>query len=301
MKIKSIITFGAIATVMAGASCSSEQNEPAMPSEGSILEVSVDGIDETRAVIEGKYLPNGSKFSLWAYNDGKYINGGQNVPVSMNGTSAVMSDQVYIPAGASVNVTAVYPYSEEYDETYSKLDLTKGVDYLWGEGLTTATALNPKVSIRFKHVLSRITLNFTVTSDNDVTYSFSSVNLTGDGAGTWRKVWILNQTGVIDEQEVMNYEPIPGQMSADILKKGQNMSVTFLVAPTSNWIENTEWSVKLESTIQSEGFTLPATAYQAGVNYVYNVQVSDGDKLVITDCEITPWENTNMSDINITE
>lgn len=303
MKIKSIIAFGSMAAVMMTASCSSEQNEPATEAANLALQVSVDGIEGTRAVIDSEYLPSGSDFSLWAWSKDseKTIEGGDNALVHMNGYEAVLKEPVYIPAKDTVGVSAIYPYIGEYDY-YVKLDLTKGEDYLWGEGLNYATALNPKVSIRFRHLLSRITLHFTVSSDNEASYDFKSVNLNGDGFGTWREVWVLPTTGKIDEQTFLEYQPIPGHMSSDALYKGHDLTVTFLVAPTPEWADQkTNWMVQLNSSMLIDSFLIPGAFYHAGINCVYNVQVSDGDKLVVTDCEIQPWENNEMPDINISE
>lgn len=302
MKTKSIIAFCGMAAVMMTASCSSEQNEPTVAAKEAALEISVEGIEKTRAVIDTEYLPSGSEFSLWAWSKDseKAISGGENVLVQMNGYTATPKEAIYIPANDTVAVSAIYPFNSDFKDRYVELDCTKGEDYLWGEGLQYATSLQPKVGIRFHHLLSRITLHFTVTEDNETSYDFKAVYLRGDGDYQARKLIVDAFTGKIEEYMPSDYEDIPGILNSTMLRKGSDLTVTFLVAPTYS-DRATYWNVKLDSTVTVNNFELPEANYDSGYNYIYNVQISDGDKLIVTDCEIAPWENTEMPEINITE
>lgn len=308
MKIKSILTCGSVAIAMLATSCSSEQTDPSITAYDVALQVSVDGIETgTRAIIEGEMLPNGSVFSLWATPRGEYqtISGGNNVPVVTNRYEAkIEGQQILIPADSTIAVSALYPYNNNYTESenaeYIVLDATTGEDFLWGEGCSYATTLQPKVGIRFRHLMSRITLQFTTTDDNESSYEVSSVSLRGEGNSNAQVIVIDKLNGNIIDYEPLGSKSISGVLSSSRLSKNSVLTVDFIIAPTMKEDYNF-WHVDMNSTILSDGFTLPETYYQAGVRYIYNVQVSDGNKLVITDCEIVPWENTNMPDINITE
>lgn len=298
----------AFAAVFALASCTSE-NEPAteIVSKSVPLEVSVSGIEaSTRSIIESKNLPNGSEFSLFAYAAGQetFINGGINDKVVMNGSVAQISNQILIPTDNNVEVRAIYPYQQDLkDDKYVDIKAFAGVtDYLWGTGDGYATILQPKVPIYFRHVLARITLRITTTDDNESSYDFVGAKLkSGKYAENCFDYAILDiYSGKFVEKQWLN-EGSPAQLSQKTLSRNTKpLLMDFLVIPS----DKTDYYVNIDSnsTLLVDGVQLPLNNYQANVQYIYNVQISDGKKLVITDCQIIPWENNEMEgDINIVE
>lgn len=303
MKFLSITKVtAAVAALFAVASCSSE-NEPAneKQSEKVALEVSVAGIvNPTRSIIDGEMLPNGSEFSLRAYvgDSGVILDGAMNERVFMNGGVAQLANPIYIPTEGpgEVGVRAIYPYQHNMkDEENIEILAFEGVnDYLWGQGDGYANILNPKVPIVFNHVLARITLRFTTTDDNETSYDFSNACLKPgkefpDNCYDYAVLNVLS--GELFEKQWKD-EGSPALLSADFLSRYSDpLIMDFLVIPT-----NTDFYVNISSSMLVDGVLLPTCDYVAGVQYVYNIQVSDGKKLVITDCQIKPWENTDMPD-----
>ncbi len=303
--IKFFKSLTAMAAVLALASCSSDQDvAPVKDTETTAvpLSVSVAGIESSsRAIIESPTLPIGSEFSLRAYEGyNSLMPGAGNVGAVVEADTVILNKQILIPTDG-LRVTALYPYQPEFiDDLYVSIRAFAGVtDYLWGEGQYRAMITEPKVPIIFNHVLARITLRFTTTPDNVASYEFNRARLTrgNDELKQCYDYAMLDMSsGQLIEKQWYD-EGIPGQLSSDYLNRNTKpLLIDFLVIPGA-----TDYYVELDSSVFVDGFNLPMADYGQGVQYIYNVQISDGNKLVISDCQIIPWENTEMPDINIVE
>lgn len=306
MKVKSIFKgLAATVAVLAIASCSSDKDvEPVKDSTTSKVPLSVTaaGIrSTTREIIEDSYLPSGSEFSLRAYTPtGNIIEDAADVKVNVGYGSYSLEKPVYIPADG-LQVTAVYPYQPNMsNDDYVKIEAYKGgTDYLWGFNSGYATINSPEVTIYFGHVLARITLRITTTEDNEMTYEFNSARL-DRGNDEYNQCYdfaLLDvASGKLVEKEWYG-KGLPGELNSYYINRYSDpLYIDFLVIPGS-----TDYYVNLDSSVFVDGFNLPFGEYTPGAQYIYNVQISDGNKLVISDCQIVPWENTEMPDINIVE
>lgn len=279
---------------MLSSSCSDRIAEDvASAKEDARLEIIVDGINMTRSLITGTTLPDNSRFAVFynsPYSVGvSYANGicTPDTPIS------IKQEDVDRP------VYAVYPYGEYY-LTEIPISLEDQTDYLRGisvddNGMPSNINVDtPKARIRFDHILARITLNIHKDASIDNYYKIPGIYLGGYSENSWR-------TGIYSAEKGEFYNN-PSNAKFDIkgeLKDGKYVletaddvvTVDFLVLPTE-----TSWSLQIKD-ISSTWWSLPKTNYESGKQYIYDCKIGEGGVLEISECDIKPWENTDMPEI----
>lgn len=310
MKRTNIYGIGlAIGLTITLSGCQSHQDDLPNASESIVpLEITTSEVG-TRSIVGGSVLPDGCIYTVYAMNGFGDIclPGGDAAIVEFkDGTNRFIQPEngVMIPDNTNVPVYAFYPGDISHNLWNTYINAKYQQDFLWGwssnssGSLTYATATSPKVNLRFEHVLARITVNFLLREDNPNSYKFSPT-LGGDGQGTYRSAYLNLMERVIYEESYGEYEEIKGEVKDGVNVLGGEdrtdmVTCDFLVIPS----KYAAWQI--HQTIGTRTwFDLPAREYQSGKQYIYNVIIGNGDFLEISNVKIQPWDNNNMSEVEI--
>lgn len=241
------------------------------------LQVSVANPTNTRSLITGSTLPNGSTYSIYALDeDGSSIspNYEGTTVLYQDGESRIMEDPIYLPEnGSKINVIALYGTKGIYDSKGNivniPIDVEQQQDYLLGNSTGTVNYDAPIASIEFKHLMSRITLNITKSADSTVTYEIPSVSI--------RNVTKDAIMSIVGNAEKHSLESVSTEKIGFYTKPTENavlrlptdtVSVNFLILPIQHD------SVKIELDSQKKSFILPISDFKEGEQYTFNVNIN---------------------------
>lgn len=267
------------------------------------LEINLLGISGTRSIIQGTVFPEDSVFSVFTFvgNTLTPVDGDKAARVTYSDKKCVFETPVLLPESTDVSVFAAYPYVEYLDGTGIFIDAQKQIDYLAGygcDGIGEAKYANtesPSVNIRFEHILSRITLNIHKGSDVEQSFKIPSIALGGDSEKSYRSAYYnLIERTFYDGGYYDNYANIKGEIKDNkywIETADDVVTVDFLVIPSE-----TVWNIFFDE-IYPNWWALPSRAYESGKQYVFDCVISAGNVLTISECEIKPWENTDMPEV----
>lgn len=277
-------------------SCSDKLQEDGVGFREKVaLEVSVDGVTPTRSIVSGTTLPDDSFFYVYYKSD-------QSAIVNYKNGVCIFEKPIYLDENSGNDpVYAIYPYGSSQNTvgiTYSiQNDYMKAVGLNENGVQTNPSIDNPKVRFHFEHILARITLNIHKDATISDYYKLSDVYLGGDSENSYR----LGTYDFVNDKftytSTFEYQDIKGELKDGnyLLETADDIvTVDFLVIPSA-----TTWSVKL-SGLSSSWWTLPAGNYESGKQYIYDCLISDNNyvNLSIRECEILPWESTEMPGID---
>lgn len=303
MKLYNIMTVVAGISI-AATSCNSDvMSEKGMELSDTSLEVNLLGVAGTRSVIQGSEFPNDSVFSVFTFigNTTTPAQEGNAARVTYSDKKCVFDSPVMLPESTDVSVYAVYPYVERLDGQEIFVDTKKGIDYLGGRGVNEngdikyANENDPTVNIRFEHILSRITLRIHRSSDNNNSYDIESVSFDGDGYNTFRVGYFDVFKREFTKTDYGSFEPIAASLSAVKLNDDNNLiTADLLVIPSK-----TRWPLCMNISGEKQYFwdALPEKEYVSGTQYIYDCEISANGVLIIGECNIQPWENTDMPEV----
>lgn len=268
------------------------------------LEVEVSGLKSlTRAVIEGDTLPDNSHFGIYLTKAGSrsLLDNGFNIETIYKGGVCGLSQNISLKSLGDVDVYAFYPYSSSGHPFEMEIDAVSQTDYLWGRSVdlngfqSVVNESNPAASIRFEHIMALITLRIHRSADNKTIYSIPSIAFDGDGENQFRKAYI----DVIDRKflakDYGQFEPIDASLSATALDDENDIiTADFLVIPSK-----TRWSLRVDFSGEKQYFwdAMPEAEYESGKRYIYDCEINKSGMLVISNCEIQPWETTEMPEL----
>lgn len=291
-------SVGVVATLTLAiitSSCSDRLQEENTPLKKRVaLEVCVEGINETRSLVTGNALPDNCRF---------YIYYKSITPIGVNYRNGVctIEEPIYLEESDGNNpVYALYPVKTDLNELaisyMTQNDYLRGISIDQNGIQANPTVDNPKVSIRFEHILSRITLNIHKDASIDGYYKLSEVYLGGDRNNSFRVGAFDIESNRFTYTSTYEFQDIKGELKDNnyLLETPDDVvTVDFLVIPSQ-----TGWSVKIPG-VSSSWWTLPDGNYEAGKQYVYDCILTDKDSvyLTITECEIRPWETTEMPEL----
>ena len=301
-----------LASMLSVVACSSEEEQAL--SDGRVpLEVEIVGVQNTRTIIDGTALPDGSQYGIFAMLGGgttDAVENGVNVQVDYNNGKSTLRNPVYIPDNADVPVYAYYPYdSQNSDLAYLRqipVEVSSQTDYLYGTSVDAnnnfsfANAYNPKVRIHFRHALARVRLIIRKAADNANTYELPYVGL----QNLLSKGWFDLYEGVLAKSE--GSVNVTRLVSAELAKYQLNTpedSITFdfLVLPMNTATQTV--TLGLGNNFDNfEDFMLtapiPATEWKSGQQYTYNVTIRDNHmpaaatrSLEVSQPIITLWDS----------
>lgn len=307
MKYKNLNKVMAIAVGLsiAATSCNSyDMPDKSLKLSDTPLEIDLLGVKGTRSIIQGTAFPNDSVFSVFSFigNTMTPVDGENAARVTYSDKKCVFETPVLLPESADVSVYATYPYVEKLDGKEIFVDTKKQIDYLAGYGcdangeMKYANTGSPSVNIRFEHILSRITLNIHKDSNMGQSFKIPTISLGGDSEKSYRSAYYNLIDKCIAGGYYDGYVNIKGEIKDNkywIETTDDVVTVDFLVIPSE-----TTWSLFIDE-INHNWLGLPSRVYEPGKQYIFDCVISADNELTISECEIKPWENTDMPELEI--
>lgn len=305
MKMKTIrpvflLLLAGMATV---SSCDQEQNGLISVTEADNLLQIETAITETRAVVTGTSFQEGDNISV-------IVPGNDNLSIRtvLQNEKWSLSEAVAL-TDAETYVYATYPYNEEIVlktvtangmamQTYQQdIDISYHAengqnDYMYGVSTETVSMSNPTAYIEFKHALARITLSLIKDRDDVGNGVVSKVVLQNRSANDADAVIHTQGTLIVNTYTQKGYISAKHDITAKIEVPTEcNLSSTLspqtidlLVIPTTI-NEDAEIILTIDGSPYS--FTLPASTWEAGEQYTYNIFI---DRKTLITPTITPGE-----------
>ncbi len=282
------------------AACSQQDNEPMNVNAGRVsLEISA-GID-TRAIIEGSALPEESRFGIFGVTkETKELQEDiENVFVDYIKGKCTLGNDVFLDKRPTY-IYAYYPYNETATLNNVPVSMSAGhTDYLYGCSYDVATGSNntvnnaqPHATIRFKHAMAQIKLIAYKTADyeGDALVSIFVVN----GVPLHGTMDVTTGGIKVTEQGKMTFN-ITNPSNLHVEGKGTT-TYRFLAIPTDE-VANRTMLIGLDDEYVT--VPLPATVWKAGQQYTYTLVIDRNHNVLVTEGEITPWENNTQEEITV--
>lgn len=309
--MKKYLSIGTAALLAGGmfalAACSSDDaaTQEVVEISQVPLEVQVGGVQaSTRGIIEGTTLPTTVEeygvFALYGNNWEQPLDNGCNARVWYSNGTSRLEKTILLPQGVDVPVYAYYPYKESYNSVeylmYMPIEVESQTDYLCGHSVDGdnqwlyANPDRPKVDICFKHVLARVTLNIKKAEDNTNSYKLSTVSLNNVYS---ESLMSLLKEAVVESWGRTNINITPA--SYVLSDQGDVVTADFLVIPE----QQPEVSLTLDAGSYQLSAMIPATGWESGKQYIYEVTIGKGGKLAISEATITPWDNNPQEGIEV--
>lgn len=274
----------------------------------------------TRAAITDNAALQGMGFTVYAYNTGAKTvgEGGLGVldKVFMPGVTVEYSNGAW---GITGNTTYYWPlddniqffayatdasatgYKAESTASYPKIDYTVAdlaanqKDFVVAQALNQTQA-NPKVTFTFTHVLTQV--NFSANTDTDLTYSITSVKLTGiSKTGTYNfadSTWVA-KTGEGNITEYAYLEKSEGvsvvkdEKPTDLQQNGALMLIPQSLADAKIVISYDVLQGGEVIKKANEEISLATTAWEAGKNIRYTLNLAATGATVSFDTTVGAW------------
>lgn len=282
------------------AACSQQDNEPVnISSELVPLEVSV-GVD-TRDIIQGSTLPDLSNFGIFGVTQetGELQGDIDNVNVEYVKGECALSRDVLLDERPT-SIYAYYPYNETATLNSVPVQMNDGTtDYLYGCSYDLATGTNttvnnaqPHATIYFKHALAQVRL-----------IAYKTADYEGDAYVAGFVVNRVPLYGIMDVTTGSITDTEWGDMvmkvtgSNNLFVEGEGTTTCrFLAIPTEE-VANRTMLIELDGEYVT--VPLPATVWEAGQQYTYTLVVDKNRNVLVTEGEITPWENNVQGEITV--
>lgn len=265
------------------------------------LQVSIDNV-KTRSIVEGAILPNNSSYRIHVYSTdekNKYVSlnntDGSSVAY-VDGVSKIDDYPIYLPDdGSGVQVLALYGglvgvYTENKVVNNIKMNVNKQEDYMVGMNINKVNKSNPKASLSFSHLMSRVTLKIRKAEDNAEFYKIPSVTLNNVKANV-----ILATDGgspIVSEQNNETTSITLKNSNYTLDTSSDVITADFLLLPIS------QEGITIELNGISQTANLPVSDFGMGQHFMFNVVISD-NKMKIEDVTVTPWGDSENEDDDI--
>ena len=175
----------------------------------------------------------------------------------------------------------------------------KQIDYLYGTsvnpngGLAFASFYAPKVSIRFKHAMARVTFHIRKEESNTNAYFLPNISL----INVWSSAVLNLYMGTVDLFK--GWVTLIGKPDNNILETASQVAtVEFLVLPMNS--EKVDWDISLgmgELYNEYDLFVMmPPFNWEGGKQYTYEVTIRNGS-MSIGEAVITPWEKSMFKEV----
>lgn len=277
------------------------------------LQVNVAGVGTRATLVEGTTLPDECNYFIfpmsgdsqdryvyWDYSDSPAV-----VEYKNGKSTIVEPGKIILPNDSVVPVYAFFgSWPDHVREVW--IDGTQQTDYLWGKSVDSdgnldyASVSHPEVNIQFDHVMARITLNFRLGESMEQTdYYKLDPKLAGDSEGSYRDGYVNIITQEFINKDYGKYEELKPIIKDGNYGLGHNykndvVTCDYLVIPSE-----TVWYIH-EPGIGDGWFSLPATNYESGRQYIFNITIDKGDEgLRISIPDIVPWQDNVMPELEV--
>ncbi len=189
---------------------------------------------------------------------------------------------LYYPDDNSyVDFIAYYPFvnanSFNYKVNISHQDSPKDIDLMYANNLRNRNASSPKGNLQFYHQLSRLTIQFSTSDNSDlrtIKATIKNIPTEGDFNLTTGKLTVNNES----KKSVVMYHA--------------GTTAQAILLPSSD-VKDIKIALDLGGKVKE--FSLPAdiTAFEAGTNYAFTVNIKNGTSVIIPDdSHATTWRET---------
>ena len=281
------------------AACSQQDNEP-INVEGELVPLEISVSADTRTIIDGSTLPDLTNFGIFGITQetGELQEDIENVSVEYVKGECTLSRDVLLDERPTF-IYSYYPYDETATLNSVPVSMNGGAtDYLYGCSYNLATGANttvnnaqPHATIYFKHALAQVRLIAYKTADYEgegfvPSFVVNAVPLNGSLDVT---------TGVITPDLFGDMVVKTDGGTLNIEGEGTT-TYRFLAIPTE---EVADRMMLIELDGEYVVVPLPATVWEAGQQYTYTLVVDKNHNVLVTEGDITPWENNTQGGITI--
>ncbi len=286
---KNLFYVMSLAAVFSLGSCSQEDLADVQKEDGvklGIKSISATAVQSRgTGIIEGEYLPSGSKVGLWINEDGMFYNDVmyENIVCTATGTGSSQTWNVGrdILLYGEGDVFLYYPYNaDHYDYSEIPIDCTTNNDYMYATGI--ASASEPELEANLQHICAWIQIN--VQKGN---YS-GACELDEIGMGNVGVTGTFNlRTGVYTDNNSSVY------IQENLGNFASGLTVNYLVVPISN---KTPWMFTYVDNLETVQHNF-SEKWQAGKKYIYNLTINEDKYLNISLLGVNDWETVGTYDI----
>ncbi len=296
--------FGAVAVMFA--SCSQQQEMPAVDDEMVPLRIDQVSIEGTRIGSNDSHFEKGDTLGLYINNTltaRQYY----NVPAVFNGSYWEIQERILVPRsenGPAVYVNAYYPFSSKYvtvpantNENYLSIpngNVLAAHSYLYNGGF---------VIFEFRHVLARMVFNFINPEDSsDQTIEIRQMTFDNDSQVVPNFYGFLENT-LRWQDNIWDY-PL-----SDLIRLRVEPGLTVAPGGTATYERQLPPStltapLHLEMLLNDEWHSveIPTLNFQRGVTYTYNIRLTAGGTPVLTispDSDIQEWTENEVGQYTI--
>ena len=282
------------------AACSQQDNEP-INVEGELVPLEISVSADTRTIIDGSTLPDLTNFGIFGITQekGELQEDIENVSVEYVKGECTLSRDVLLDERPTF-IYSYYPYDETATLNSVPVSMNGGAtDYLYGCSYNLATGANttvnnaqPHATIYFKHALAQVRL-----------IAYKTADYEGDAYVAGFVVNRVPLYGTMDVTTGSITDTEWGDMvmkvtgSNNLFVEGEGTTTCrFLAIPTEE-VANRTMLIELDGEYVT--VPLPAPVWEAGQQYTYTLVVDRNHNVLVTEGDITPWENNTQGGITI--
>ena len=253
--------------------------------------VSTESPAESRAIIDGGYLPDGASIGVTiTAEDGTAYDGQTftNLQYTAAGEGSAQTWSSATPASLSITagkVIAYYPYygGEDFDLKAVPVETASQTDYMYAKPVTGINMVSPAANLTMQHAMTDIRINIkkgTYTGTGEVT------KITAKAPAFATSATMDVETGVFANVSGGGAQFVQELTGAAI--SSSNVMHDFLIVPDA---KSTSGDVSIFVIIDGKKFavTVPYTeAFQQGFAYTYNLTL-DNAALTLDGVSVSKW------------
>ena len=255
------------------------------------VSVSTETPAESRAIIDGGYLPDGASIGVTLIaEDGSAYDGQAftNLQYTAAGEGSSQTWSSATPASLSITagkVIAYYPYydSDDFDLKAVPVETTSQTDYMYAKPVTGINMVSPAANLTMQHAMTDIRINVkkgTYTGTGEVT------KITAKAPAFATSATMDVETGVFANVSGSGAQFVQ-ELTGTAISSG-NVVHDFLIVPD---VKSTSGEVSIFVIIDGKKFavTVPYTeCFQQGFAYTYNLTL-DNAALTLDGVNVAKW------------
>lgn len=297
MKQLSILSIGIMALALTGCSSNDEELQ-AQGRDGQTALRLVSYVSTTRSTnteLQRTQIAEGQQVGVFAKADDGLISGGDNTPMTADGSGNFVGNNIYFPSnGAAVSVYAYAPYNSSWNDMLDMdtdfsvaADQTTDAGYLQSDllhgipaGTNAFTENNPTVALNFVHKLSKLTVRFNAIDDIDL--RGTTVNIVNTLPGTTLNV----ASGALGTAKGTATNIKAAAFATDATTFVASAVIVPQTVAAGNFIQ-----VVLTDGRMLNAQLNSAATFQSGKSYTYTVNVNHDGAVMGLTSTVTDWDD----------